>query len=79
MFPIKIVAIANSHNRSDLPISLAAALGALTRMCICLLGSLILLNKDFLLPDAINFALIGTLVYVLGTVITEILECQVYI
>ena len=79
MFPIKVVAIANSHNRSDLPLTLATAAGTFTRWFICILASLLLLNKDFLVPGAFNFALIGVFIYAVGTVITDILECQVYI
>ena len=79
MLPVKVVAIANSHNRSDLPLAWSTLAGAFVRWLICVLASLILLNKDFVVPGAINFALIGVLIFAMGLIITDCLECQVYI
>ena len=78
-FPLKIIAIANSHNRSDLPLTLATFLGSLTRWIICILGSVIMLNKEMLLPGAINFALMVVLFFTVTVVISEIIGCQINI
>jgi len=75
MFPLKIMAIANSHNRSDLPLTLATFLGTLTRWIICILASLILLNKELFLTGTTNFALIGVFFFAVTTVMSEIIQC----
>lgn len=79
MFPLKVIAIANSHNRSDLPLALGTFLGCLTRWTICLLASLLLLNKEFILPGATNFALIGVFIFAMTIIMSEIVESQLYI
>ena len=75
MFPIKVIAIANSHNRNDLPLGLATFSGALTRWLICIGLSLVMLNKQMLVSGATNYALLGVFVFAVTAVLSEIVEC----
>jgi len=74
MLPIKIIAIANSHNRADLPLAITTFMGSATRWTFCLFASLILLNQEYILPDSTNFALLGALLFALSFSMNEILH-----
>lgn len=79
VFPLKITAIASSHNRSSLPLGLATVSGMVTRWIFCFLTSVILMNKNYIAPGALNFALIGVVVYITLAVLPEIIDDQVYV
>ena len=79
MFPLKIPAIASSHHRTNLPIGLATTAGFLTRWIFCCFASTILLNQDMFPSRVINFALLGTLIYLGIMVFPELIDGQVYI
>ena len=79
MFPLKVPAIASSHHRSDLPLTLATICAGIFRWLFCAFASTILVNSELVTPGSRNVALAGVFFYLAFCVVPEIIEEQVYV